>query len=207
MEQKSLRSQISRFTTSCLVYNILFCFRTSFSCFRRSSSALSRFVPWDKTGQLSKPWHNFELVQLSLCPGTMNEFLSLCPKKLHCPALLETLEKYAFKMVLALLCHCSLGLAASCMFNSSVLCAPQLVFLTPKKGNVESKRELFPIFVFSFLHVIIGAVRSTSILCWVAADKRKIVEECVYQMASGLSGFLRFWLLHENIATVKVSCF
>ena len=115
--------------------------------------------------------------------------------------------KCASKMVLALLCHCSLGLAASCMFNSSVLCAPQLVFLTPKKGNVESKRELFPIFVFSFLHVIIGAVRSTSILCWVAADKRKIVEEWVYQMASGLNGFLHFWLLHENIATVNISCF
>ena len=31
------------------------------------------------------PWQDFELVPLSLCPGTMKELLSLCPKKLHCP--------------------------------------------------------------------------------------------------------------------------
>ena len=34
---------------------------------------------------------DFELVLLSLCPGTRNEFLSLCPKNLHCPVPLETL--------------------------------------------------------------------------------------------------------------------
>ena len=37
------------------------------------------------------PWQDFELVPLSLCPGTMKELLSLCPKKLHCPVPLETL--------------------------------------------------------------------------------------------------------------------
>ena len=36
-------------------------------------------------------WQDFELVPLSLCPGTMKELLSLCPEKLHCPILLETL--------------------------------------------------------------------------------------------------------------------
>jgi hypothetical protein len=99
----------------------------------------------------------------------------------------------------------SLGLAAACSIRA--YCARPNLFSWPQKGNVESKRELFPILVFSFLHVIIGAVRSTSILCWVAADKRKIVEEWVYQMASGLSGFLRFWLLQENIILAKVNYF
>ena len=37
------------------------------------------------------PWQNFELVPLSLCPGTRKKFLSLCPKKLRCPVPLETL--------------------------------------------------------------------------------------------------------------------
>ena len=37
------------------------------------------------------PWQDFELVPLSLCPGTRKEFLSLCPEKLHCPVPLETL--------------------------------------------------------------------------------------------------------------------
>ena len=36
-------------------------------------------------------WQDFELVPLSLCPGTMKELLSLCPEKLHCPVPLETL--------------------------------------------------------------------------------------------------------------------
>ena len=34
---------------------------------------------------------DFELVPLSLCPGTRTKFLSLCPEKLHCPVPLETL--------------------------------------------------------------------------------------------------------------------
>ena len=38
------------------------------------------------------PWQDFELVPLSLCPGTRKEFLSLCPEKLHCPVPLETLD-------------------------------------------------------------------------------------------------------------------
>jgi hypothetical protein len=37
------------------------------------------------------PWQDFELVPLSLCPGTRKELLSLCPEKLHCPVPLETL--------------------------------------------------------------------------------------------------------------------
>ena len=36
-------------------------------------------------------WQDFELVPLSLCPGTGKEFLSLCPEMLHCPVPLETL--------------------------------------------------------------------------------------------------------------------
>ena len=37
------------------------------------------------------PWQDFELVPLSLCPGTMKKLLSRCPEKLHCPVPLETL--------------------------------------------------------------------------------------------------------------------
>jgi hypothetical protein len=37
------------------------------------------------------PWKEFELVPLSLCPGTTRKLLSLCPEKLHCPVPLETL--------------------------------------------------------------------------------------------------------------------
>ena len=50
------------------------------------------FVPRDST-KMSRPvpWQNFELVLLSLCPGTMKKLLSLCPQKLHCPVPLETL--------------------------------------------------------------------------------------------------------------------
>ena len=31
------------------------------------------------------PWRDFELVPLSLCPGTRKELLSLCPEKFQCP--------------------------------------------------------------------------------------------------------------------------
>ena len=37
------------------------------------------------------PWQDFELVPLSLCPGTTKKLLSRCPEKLHCPVPLETL--------------------------------------------------------------------------------------------------------------------
>ena len=40
-------------------------------------------------------WQDFQLVPLSLCPGTMKELLSHCPKKLHCPVPLETLVSIA----------------------------------------------------------------------------------------------------------------
>ena len=45
----------------------------------------------DGTGQSQKiparpvPWQDFELVPLSLCPGTKKFCLSRCPEKLHCP--------------------------------------------------------------------------------------------------------------------------
>ena len=70
---------------------------------------LSKSRPSPSHGKISKPcpvpcprfwlavparpglWQDFELVLLSLCPGTMKEFLSLCPEKLHCPVPLETL--------------------------------------------------------------------------------------------------------------------
>ena len=108
----------SCFRTSFPVLEVLFCFRmsfycfrTSFFCFRMSFSALSRFVPRDGTGQAVKissrsmshpgvwqtlptrpvPLQDFELVPLSLCPGTKKKLLSLCPKKLLCPVPLETL--------------------------------------------------------------------------------------------------------------------
>jgi hypothetical protein len=54
-------------------------------------------VSRDGTGQPVKiparpvPWEEFELVPLSLCPGTTRKLLSLCPEKLHCPVPLETL--------------------------------------------------------------------------------------------------------------------
>ena len=76
------------------------CFKTSFSYFRTSFSALFRFVPWDRTGQLSKSctipsrilsWILTGCPGPSLCPGTTKELLSLCPEKLHCPFSLETL--------------------------------------------------------------------------------------------------------------------
>ena len=60
-------------------------------------SFLSRGTSRDGTGQAVKipsrpvPWQNFELVPLSLCPGTRKKFLSLCPEKLRCPVPLETL--------------------------------------------------------------------------------------------------------------------
>ena len=60
-------------------------------------SFLSRGTSRDGTGQAVKipsrpvPWQNFELVQLSLCPGTRKKFLSRCPEKLRCPVPLETL--------------------------------------------------------------------------------------------------------------------
>ena len=62
-------------------------------------SCLSRGTSRDGTGQAVKipsrpvPWQDFELVPLSLCPGTRKEFLSLCPEKLHRPVPLETLLK------------------------------------------------------------------------------------------------------------------
>jgi hypothetical protein len=37
------------------------------------------------------PAQDFELVPLSLCPGTRQKLLSLCPEKLHCPVPLQTL--------------------------------------------------------------------------------------------------------------------
>ena len=50
-------------------------FRKSFSCFRTS-------FPWPSLGKI---------FSLSLCPETIMELLSLCPKKLHCPVPLEML--------------------------------------------------------------------------------------------------------------------
>ena len=58
---------------------------------------LSRGTSRDGTGQSQKiparpvPWQDFELVPLSLCPGTMKELLSRCPfvpgqKSFACPA-------------------------------------------------------------------------------------------------------------------------
>ena len=60
-------------------------------------SFLSRGTSRDGTGQAVKipsrpvPWQNFELVPLSLCPGTRKKLLSRCPEKLRCPVPLETL--------------------------------------------------------------------------------------------------------------------
>ena len=58
---------------------------------------LSRGTSRDGTGQSQKiparpvPWQDFELVPLSLCPGTKKFCLSRCPEKFHCPVPLETL--------------------------------------------------------------------------------------------------------------------
>ena len=50
-------------------------------------------VPWQNVKILSQPvlWQDFELVPLSLCPGTMKRLLSLCPAGQENPVLLETL--------------------------------------------------------------------------------------------------------------------
>ena len=69
--------------------------KKKFQCF------FFHFCPAGRPGtgrdRLSKsrpvPWQDFELVPLSLCPGTRKEFLSLCPEKLHRPVPLETLLK------------------------------------------------------------------------------------------------------------------
>ena len=55
------------------------------------SRPASHLVFWQAVLARSDPWQYFELVSLSLCPGTMKELLSLCPEKLHCPFLLEML--------------------------------------------------------------------------------------------------------------------
>ena len=62
-----------------MLQNIVFCFRTSFSCFSFCSVL---FCPSPSLGKI---------FSLSLCPGTTKEFLSLCHKKLDGPIPLETL--------------------------------------------------------------------------------------------------------------------
>ena len=42
------------------------------------------------------PWHDFELVPLSLCPGTMKKLLSLCLARQDCSIPLETLVSTNF---------------------------------------------------------------------------------------------------------------
>ena len=60
-------------------------------------SFLSRGMSRDGTGQSQKilarpvPWQDFELVSLSLCPGTMKEHLSLRPAIMYRLVPLETL--------------------------------------------------------------------------------------------------------------------
>ena len=89
--------------SSFLLLNLLFHLLANISCCYLQMkknifiSFLSRGTSRDGTGQAVKipsrsvPWQDFELVPLSLCPGTRKEFLSLCPEKLHCPVPLQTL--------------------------------------------------------------------------------------------------------------------
>ena len=76
-------------------FPMISCFRTSFSALSRVLSWIlavpARPVPGFRCPGRPVPWQDFELVLLSLCPGTMKEFLSICPKKLHCPVLFKTL--------------------------------------------------------------------------------------------------------------------
>ena len=58
---------------------------------------------WQAVPAHPVPCQDFELVPLSLCPGTMKELLSLCPKKLYCPVMLETLVYTAWFLILKLL--------------------------------------------------------------------------------------------------------
>ena len=79
--------------------SILFCTLIADNCIflMLFLSFLSRGTSRDGTGQAVKipsrpvPWQDFELVPLSLCPGTRKELLSLCPEKFQCPVPLETL--------------------------------------------------------------------------------------------------------------------
>ena len=70
-------------------------------------SFLSRGTSRDGTGQAVKipsrpvPWQNFELVPLSLCPGTRKKCLSSCPEKLRCPVPLETLLPTTYLVLLS----------------------------------------------------------------------------------------------------------
>ena len=107
------RDQISHFRTSFLCFrtsfpvlerpflfqsilflfqNVLFC-SVPFCPASRPGFWLSRPVPSRILAVPTRPvpWQDFQLVPLSLCPGTMMEFLSRCPEKFHCPVPLETL--------------------------------------------------------------------------------------------------------------------
>ena len=80
-----------------------FLFQVSMGLYGTGRDRLSKSCPGPSRGKISKPcpvpcpapsfdWlsrpvprQDFELVPLSLCCGTMKEFLSICPEKLHCP--------------------------------------------------------------------------------------------------------------------------
>ena len=74
-----------------LSYNVLFCFRTSFSCFRASFSALSRFVPHPVPDfgcpgpsrpefWLSRPVPSLgKIFSLSRCPFVPGQGRNFCP--------------------------------------------------------------------------------------------------------------------------------
>ena len=86
-DNKNLKKKIF-FDNFLLFFDIFFC---------QSDSAFVPGRPGTGRDSLFKipsrpvPWQDFELVPLSLCPGTMKKLLSRCPEKLPCPVPLETL--------------------------------------------------------------------------------------------------------------------
>ena len=94
--------RLQNYVFQCHISFLKICFRTSFSSFRTSFSTLFHFVSRDVTGQAVEsctvlspaphpgPWQDCELVQLSHCPRTMKELLSLSHSQLEhyfCPNL------------------------------------------------------------------------------------------------------------------------
>ena len=75
---------------------IFFYFSTSVPCpvSGWDRTGCQNLVSWQDVKILSRPdlWQDFELDPLSLCPGTMNELLSLFPEGQENPVSLESLN-------------------------------------------------------------------------------------------------------------------
>ena len=105
--QRSFSSVQPKSYNSSPVLNILLC-SVPFCPARQEGIGCQNLVPsspwfcprfWQALLAHPVPRQDFELVPMSLCPGTMKEFLFLCPEKLHCHVPWETLVWSAFDLV------------------------------------------------------------------------------------------------------------